>query len=394
MLAVVEPHPVQYHAPVYRSLQQRFGVPVTAIYGSDRSIRGYRDDEFAADVAWDTDLLSGYSSRFLSTSTTLQADSAAIVAALRTLQPSAVLLCGYTGNLHFAAWMAAAQTGLPTLFRGETTDTAVDRSWLKSRIRQALLRRAYARCARFLYIGGESRAHYRRLDVPEERLVFAPYCVDLAAFNPGDEARAVMRPATRARLGIDPKTRVLIFSGKLSARKGVDLLVTAVRTLPAELRAEIVVLFVGDGAERASLAAAAGDSPRVETRFVGFQNQSALSAYYHAADLLVLPSRHGETWGLVVNEALHHGVPCVVSERVGCATDLVHAGRSGVRVATGSAAALAIGITAGLALAVRSDIRELCRQAVAPYSVEAAAAGIASAYRDATAGATAAAGAR
>ena len=68
MLAVVETHPVQYHAPVYRAVQQQFGIPVTAIYGSDFSVAGYRDAEFGATFAWDTDLLSGYTSIFLTRS--------------------------------------------------------------------------------------------------------------------------------------------------------------------------------------------------------------------------------------------------------------------------------------------------------------------------------------
>ena len=65
MLAVIESHPIQYHA-VYRVLQAKFGIPVTAIYGSDFSVVGYRDSEFGVDLAWDTDLLSAYSQVFLS----------------------------------------------------------------------------------------------------------------------------------------------------------------------------------------------------------------------------------------------------------------------------------------------------------------------------------------
>ena len=41
-----------------------------------------------------------------------------------------------------------------------------------------------------------------------------------------------------------------------------------------------------------------------------------------AADCLVLPSDYGETWGLVVNEALAAGRPAIVSDRCGCAEDL------------------------------------------------------------------------
>ena len=74
---------------------------------------------------------------------------------------------------------------------------------------------------------------------------------------------------------------------------------------------------------RGTLVELANHTPKVRAIMAGFQNQTQLSRFYHAADVFVLPSRVGETWGLVVNEALHHGLPCVVSDRVGCAPDLV-----------------------------------------------------------------------
>ena len=56
--------------------------------------------------------------------------------------------------------------------------------------------------------------------------------------------------------------------------------------------------------------------------FTGFVNQSELADYYLAADIVVLPSRRmGETWGLVVNEALQAGCAVVVSDAVGCAEE-------------------------------------------------------------------------
>jgi glycosyltransferase involved in cell wall biosynthesis len=112
---------------------------------------------------------------------------------------------------------------------------------------------------------------------------------------------------------------------------------------------------------------------------VGFQNQRRLSRYYHAADLLVLPS-HSETWGLVVNEALHHGVPVVVSDRVGCAPDLVENGQTGEVFASGSAAALTGSIVAGLRLCDAPGVRDRCRMRVSGYTIDRAAEGMAEAY--------------
>jgi glycosyltransferase involved in cell wall biosynthesis len=64
-------------------------------------------------------------------------------------------------------------------------------------------------------------------------------------------------------------------------------------------------------------------------RIVGFVNQSAISGYYSIADIFVLCSGMGETWGLVVNEAMNFELPVVVTETCGCARDLVVDGENG-----------------------------------------------------------------
>jgi glycosyltransferase involved in cell wall biosynthesis len=384
MLAVIETHPVQYHAPVYRALQQQFGVPVTAIYGSDFSVQRYRDAEFGAAVTWDTDLLSGYSHRFLSRSRDATEPDLGRLSAhgigelLREIRPAATLLLGYSPAFHRRAWYAAWRLGRPLLFRGETTDRAQTTSHVKSALRRAGLRRAYRTCARLLYIGTRSHAHYRQLGVDEDRLVFSPYCVDTTPFRMDEDARAACRDRVRASLGARADRVVLLYAGKLSERKGVDLLPAAMRALPDGLRTRISLVVLGDGALREKLERGAREAG-VDVRMLGVQAQGSLSDYYHAADLLVLPSRHGETWGLVVNEALHHGVPCVTSDRVGCAPDLVDES-TGVVCDADSSDALARAIVAAQLLVGRPEIRERCRQRAAIYSVSHAAQGIAEAY--------------
>jgi glycosyltransferase involved in cell wall biosynthesis len=179
-----------------------------------------------------------------------------------------------------------------------------------------------------------------------------------------------------------PSSRVdeVIYARALSKRKGVDLLLEAVRKLPADRRSEIVIVFLGDGELRPELESRAICEPRVHVRFVGFQNQSQLSAYYHSADLLVLPSIHSETWGLVVNEAMHHGIATVVSEGVGCGPDLVVPGKTGEICSTGSADELAGAISRALNWCTMPRVRERCKTLVAGYSVEDAARGISHAY--------------
>jgi glycosyltransferase involved in cell wall biosynthesis len=385
-LVVLERHPVQYHAPVYRAVQA-LGVPVVAVYGSDCSVAGYKDREFGVEFSWDVDLLSGYEARFLNrvgggrppADGEVRADGLGRV--LAEIDPAAILLLGYWSRFDRGAIRSALRAGRPILFRGETTDHTRRRSWLKSVLRDALLRRFYARCRRLLYIGQRSLAHFRRLGCPESKLVFSPYCVETSPFRTDEGARTELRDATRAELGVRPDQLVFLFSGKLVPRKGVDLLPAAVRQLPADLAGRVVLVFLGDGELRGPLARAAEGSPAVPVRFPGFQNQTRLSRFYQAADLLILPSRESESWGLVVNEALHHGLPCVVSDRVGSAPDLIKPGETGEVTPGDDSGQLAGAMTRAARLIGRPEVRQRCRAVAAGYAVEAAAAGLVSAFR-------------
>lgn len=385
-LVVIETHPIQYHAPIYRVLQQNLGIPVTAIYGSDFSVAGYRDPEFGETFAWDTDLMTGYTSLFLSRTSRGEARSAEEVAAwgvrkvLQKVTPRAVLLVGYSPCFHQMAFYEAWMAGCPILFRGETTDHALKRSTLKSWLRDRTLRWFYQRCAKLLYVGRRSHQHFQRLGCPDERLLSSPYCVDTDPFELDEPDRVRLRSATRQRLGITDTQTVLLFSGKLSRRKGPDLLLQAVKGLPPEIRQDVFVFFLGSGRLMEALRDLAGSAPSVKTHFLGFQNQTHLSQYYHAADLLVLPSRYSETWGLVINEALHHGLPCVASNAVGCTLDLIDVGVTGEVFETGSLQGLISALQRALVLKGRPEIRQKCREKVGNYTVEKAADGIASAY--------------
>jgi glycosyltransferase involved in cell wall biosynthesis len=74
----------------------------------------------------------------------------------------------------------------------------------------------------------------------------------------------------------------------------------------------------------------ASTRPDLHVRFLPFANQSEMPSRYLLADVFALPSGGPEeTWGLAVNEALHAGVPCLVSDRVGCQRDLVTEGETG-----------------------------------------------------------------
>ena len=377
---------MQYHAPVYKRLAE-LGVPVEVMYGSDFSLRGYRDKEFGANFAWDKDLTEGMKCQFLEpeAGNYEEVTGKGIGQALDKIRPQAALLCGYSHAFDKKAFVECRRRKIPILLRAETTDHAVKRSWLKNRLRDWKLRVIYRECALVLPIGIRSRQHYRRLGVPEEKMVDSPYCVDEDAFLWDEAARMRLRAEQRTRMrigdrgeGIEGGTKWILFSGKLVWRKGPDLLVKAAGRLRKE-GVEVGLVFCGSGEMEGELKRRCAEL-KIPAVFPGFVNQSGLSAIYHACDLFCLPSRKGETWGLVVNEALLHGLPVVVSEAVGCAPDLVRAGQVGGVFATRDRRSLVEVLQKVMGDGLHSERRNICRKAVKEYSTVRAAKGIKEAF--------------
>lgn len=382
MLLIVESHPVQYHAPVYRYAAQVEGVPLTVVYGSDFSVQGYRDVEFGTSVRWDTDLLGGYAHFFLSCTQRKPGKDYGSVRAggyasiLRALAPRAALVLGYSSSFDRAVLRQTLLHGVELMFRGEVNDLASSRGPLRALTRDLALRTLYKRCASVLPLGQRAREHYRRLGVEDRRMFSSPYCV---ALSDTGETRDVA--ALRASLGLDANRYLLLFSGKLVSRKGIDLLPAGIAALPIEWRSRLTLVFVGAGERADALEEQLKAIKGLEAKFLGFRNQSELADIYAAVDALVLPSISGETWGLVVNEALSFGKPALVSDRVGCAPDLVESGVTGEVFQSANAADLALKLARLLSWCRDRAVAERCRARVADYSVAAAGRGIANAWR-------------
>ena len=164
------------------------------------------------------------------------------------------------------------------------------------------------------------------------------------------------------------------FVGKLEPKKRILDLVAAIAAAANRPR-HFHLLIVGSGPLMEEAKTLALRSP-VPMTFAGFLNQTELPQAYAAANCLVLPSDYGETWGLVVNEAMACGLPAVVSDRVGCAADLVESGVTGEIFPFGNVDALA-GVLQSLAVSPER-LREMgtrARARVADYSAEKAVAG-------------------
>ncbi len=177
----------------------------------------------------------------------------------------------------------------------------------------------------------------------------------------------------------------VLFAGRAAREKGLSVLLRAWTTSGLSAPSAALVL-VGDGPIRAR-AAATGAAV-----LAGPAGPEELRNFYAGSDVVVMPSIPTrdflEPWGLVANEAMSQGVPVIASDAVGAAAGgLIEHERTGLVVPAGDAAALAAAL---LRLrddpALRERLGTAARAAVAAYSHDAWAAGMARALAAAGAG--------
>ena len=89
------------------------------------------------------------------------------------------------------------------------------------------------------------------------------------------------------------------------------------------------LVLVGNGPERHNIEDYSIKYGHCKIHFYDFLPSEELSIFYALSDALILPSLHGETWGLTVNEAMACGTPVLVSNHCGCCTTLCTDGETG-----------------------------------------------------------------
>ncbi len=347
-LLALATHPIQYQIPWFRALAARAELDLVVAF-AHLPTSSQQGVGFGVSFDWDLPLLEGY--RWLRLELANRRPDLDRFRGLRARQigtriadeaPDALLVTGWNSWVLVQGVEAARRRRIPVVMRGESNDLRPRRAavrWLQ--------RRLVARAAAHLAIGRANRAFLEARGVPAERLFDAPYFVDNARFAAAAGRERGERERRRADWGIEAGATVLLFAGKLVAKKRPLDLLAAFERSPA-LREGAILLVVGDGPLRPELERRAR-SRALPVRFAGFLNQTAMPRAYAAADLLVLPSDAGETWGLVVNEAMASGLPALVSDRVGCAADLVEEGVTGWTYPCGRVEALAAALEHAIA---------------------------------------------
>ena len=351
-LAIVSTHPIQYHAPWFRALAAHPDLQVHVYYCHQATPQEQARAGFGVEFEWDVPLLTGYPHSFLQNIANPPGhgrfagfDTPEIKDIIRRREYDAVLVNGWHYKSAWQAIWACWKSGVKVLVRGDS-HLHTPRGPLKKLAKSLAYRRFIPRFDACLAVGQWSREYFLYYGARPERIFFVPHAVDNQRIAAECRRWEPIRSQLRSQWVLDEKTVVFAFAGKFIEEKRPMDFVQAIDRA-ARQGAAVQGLMVGDGPLRAGCEdfVRAHRSP---IRFTGFLNQSQIVAAYVASDLLVLPSDGGETWGLVVNEAMTCSRPCIVSDHVGCGPDLIEVGRTGAIFPLGDVDALAALMT-GLA---------------------------------------------
>ncbi|GAB5442263.1 MAG: hypothetical protein Fues2KO_26120 [Fuerstiella sp.] len=377
-VAFVTSHPIQYQVPVFRHLAARDDLELLVLFAMipDAAAQGAG---FGVEFEWDLPLLEGYDYQVLDNVAAHPGvthysgcDTPQIAHVLEDQQIDAVVVNGWVVKTCLQTLRACRRLRIPCIVRGEANNLR-PRPWWKRILQRQLVRRYSA----YLPIGNASREFYRSYGISDDRMFPAPYCIENDRFATAAERLRIRRDEFRRQWDIPEDAACYLYCGKFEQKKHPVELVRAFSKAAAG-RSDLHLLMVGDGELKAECERVVEVEGSPVT-FAGFLNQTQIVEAYVAADALVIPSDHGETWGLVVNEAMACGLPAIVSDQVGCAADLIESGETGWVFPFGDWDRLSELLVEYVGAVADGQMADACREMVAQYSPAVAAEGIAAA---------------
>jgi glycosyltransferase involved in cell wall biosynthesis len=229
--------------------------------------------------------------------------------ALNRIRPVLVVISGYSDAAAWTAWLWSSLYQAKKILWAESNTFDHPR-----KVWRELPKRIFIKGCDFAHVyGTSSREYVEKLGMPRDRIQTKRAIANTVLFLNASDAKTE-----------DPKAIRLLYCGRLSPEKNLAFLMRAFARLNQDVESpRLLLTIVGYGPLEHSLrdlAKELGISEIVD--FAGGRHQADLPLIFRNFDALILPSI-SEPWGLVVNEAMLSGLAVAVSERCGCAADLV-----------------------------------------------------------------------
>jgi glycosyltransferase involved in cell wall biosynthesis len=245
----------------------------------------------------------------------------AFCSALEQIKADVVAVNGWNNFGSLAAASCCGRRGISMIVMSESARGDEPRAWWKERIK-----RWAVSCYSAALVGGQRHVDYLvELGMPRERIFTGYDVVDNQYFR--QKAEEVRSQKSEVRQQYRLPENYFLASARFVAKKNLPILIIAYDKYRTESEAsgnvpwDLVVL--GDGPLRETLNSQLSTlNSHGHVHLPGFKSYEELPVYYALANAFVHAST-SEQWGLVVNEAIASGLPVIVSERCGCAPELV-----------------------------------------------------------------------
>jgi glycosyltransferase involved in cell wall biosynthesis len=333
-LAIITTHPIQYYAPVFKLLHERGVISIKVFYTVGEIALNNYDPGFGKKITWDIPLLDGYLYEWAQNIATNPGShhfkgiiTPGLIGQVNAWKPDAILVIGWAYHGHLKV-LRYFKKKIPVLFRGDSI-LSDEGNRVRSALKYVFLKWVYGHIDRAFYNGTKNKEYFKKYGLKDKQLMFAPHAIDNERFGIKREQEV---QALKQGMGLTPTDLLILFAGKLEEKKDPGLLLDAIIALNDP---KVHLLFTGSGPLTNKLKSKAASYTNIH--FIDFQNQDRMPIMYQACDLFCLPSKGpAETWGLAVNEAMACSKAILVSDKCGCAIDLVQNEKNGAIFKSGS----------------------------------------------------------
>lgn len=343
-LLIVASHPVQYMSQIFQNLNLSEGLNTHVLYLTIPDSKS-QSLGFKQEFLWDVPLLEGYpyvqaqkspgkglANGFMGVR--VKNPLRELKHTYRPYKPDVVLLTGWHFWGMIQMFFSLIMSDIPIILR-------MDSNGLKKRnfLHRGIYRIFFSYIKICLTVGKANELFCINNGMDKKQLVQCPHIVNNDFFLKRATEARLNRKRIRQQWGIPKDAFCFIFAGKLQRKKNPLDLLQAFEQAYQFVGANIYLLIVGTG-ELEEVCTRYAMSHNLPVYFTGFLNQTQIPNSYAVSDCIVLPSNDDETWGLVINEAMACGLPAIVSDQAGCASDLIRDGVTGYKYKCGDIAQL------------------------------------------------------
>lgn len=314
--------PTPYRIPLFNEMSNQFqqnGIHLKIVFGSTTYKRRFFKLE-PSEMKFDYEILDDKGHSFSEDGEKTIFLYRGLGKILSKEKPDAVIVTGFSPAT-IKIFARRLLKGTPyTIFSGTIERGKRNQNFIRTIERKLLCRFASS----FVAYGNMAKKYLVKTGAPEQSVFIGRNTVDTTFF--AEQTETIRKQITNA----DNKTH-FTYLGYLVPRKNVQVLLHSIKIV-AEKRRDFVLDILGDGISLNELKKYVADNKLDDVvNFHGYLQKNEIPAFL-AKSRAMLFQTDFDIWGLVLNEAMAAGVPCLASPNAGATYDLIDEGKTGFMV--------------------------------------------------------------